>query len=85
MNDNKNTSEIFNLSLLKEALDCGIISTDSVLDTLMSTKREQVRKIHTYAITPPAKVADGGRPAIRGQTEKERISRQKRKMNYWIS
>ena len=43
MNDNKNTSEIFNLSLLKEALDCGIISTDSVLDTLMSTKREQVR------------------------------------------
>lgn len=55
MNDNKNTSEIFNLSLLKEALDCGIISTDSVLDTLMSTKREQVRKIHTYAINTTSK------------------------------
>lgn len=81
----KNTSEIFNLSLLKEALDCGIISTDSVLDTLMSTKREQVRK---YILTPShrqQKRADGGRPAIRGQTEKERISRHKRKMNYWIS
>ena len=59
MNDNKNTSEIFNLSLLKEALECGILDTDSVLDTLMSTKREQVRKIHNYAITPPAK--EGGR------------------------
>lgn len=85
MNDNKNTSEIFNLSLLKEALDCGIISTDSVLDTLMSTKREQVRKIHTYAITPPAKEGgrwqtcykgtDGKRKNIKAQTEDELLDK----------
>ena len=85
MNDNKNTSEIFNLSLLKEALDCGIISTDSVLDTLMSTKREQVRKIHNYAITPPAKEggrwqtcykgSDGKRKNIKAQTEDELLDK----------
>ena len=85
MNDNKNTSEIFNLSLLKEALDCGIIRPDSVLDTLMSTKREQVRKIHTYAITPPAKEggrwqtcykgSDGKRKNIKAQTEDELLDK----------
>lgn len=85
MDNMKNPSEIFNLSLLKEALDCGIISTDSVLDTLMSTKREQVRKIHTYAITPPAKEggrwqtcykgADGKRKNIKAQTEDELLDK----------
>ena len=85
MNDIKNTSEISNLSLLKEALDYGIISTDSVLDTLMSTKREQVRKIHTYAITPPAKEggrwqtcykgSDGKRKNIKAPTEDELLDK----------
>ena len=85
MNDNKNTSEIFNLSLLKEALECGILDTDSVLDTLMSTKREQVRKIHNYAITPPAKEggrwqtcykgSDGKRKNIKAQTEDELLDK----------
>lgn len=78
-------SEIFNFSLLKEALDCGIISTDSVLDTLMSTKREQVRKIHTYAITQPSKEggrwqtcykgSDGKRKNIKAQTENELLDK----------
>ena len=54
MNNLRNASEIFPLSLLKDALDCGIIPVDSVLDTLMSTKREKIKKIHTYAITPPS-------------------------------
>ena len=58
MNNLRNASEIFPLSLLKDALDCGIIPVDSVLDTLMSTKREKIKKIHTYAITPPS--LDGG-------------------------
>lgn len=85
MENIKNTSEIFNLSLLKEALDCGIISTDSVLDTLMSTKREHIRKIHTYAITPPAKEggrwqtcykgSDGKRKNIKAQTEDELLDK----------
>ena len=47
------------LSFLKKAYEEGIISADSVLDTLMSIKREQVRKMHPYAITPPSK--EGGR------------------------
>ena len=71
--------------LLKEALDCGIINADSVLDMLMSTKREQIRKIHTYAITPPAKEggrwqtcykgADGKRKNIKAQTEEELLDK----------
>ncbi len=44
---------------MKDAIDYGIISVDSVLGTLMSTKREKIKKIHTYAITPPSK--EGGR------------------------
>lgn len=43
------TSEI-----LQNAVELGIINIDSVLDMLMSSKRENVLKIHPYAITPPA-------------------------------
>ena len=78
-------SEIFQLSLLKDALNCGILNADSVLDTLMSTKREQVKKIHPYAITPPSsekgrwqtfyKKADGNRKNIKAQTEEELLDK----------
>lgn len=47
-------SEGTKLSLLKEALENGTIGVDSVLDTIMATKREQVKKLHTYAITAPS-------------------------------
>lgn len=83
--DTRNNSESLNLSLLKEALDSGIISIDSVLDTLMSTKKEQVKKIHTYAITPPTKEggrwqtcykgSDGKRKNIKAQTEEELLDK----------
>ena len=39
--------------LLREAIEDGIISADSVLDTIMATKRQQIRNIHPYAITYP--------------------------------
>lgn len=39
MNHIKNSSEIFNLSLLKEALDYGITSTGNVFNTLVNKKR----------------------------------------------
>lgn len=78
-------SEIFQLSLLKDALNCGILNADSVLDMLMSTKREQVKKIHPYAITPPSsekgrwqtfyKKADGKRKNIKAQTEEELLDK----------
>lgn len=85
MNNLRNASEIFPLSLLKDALDCGIIPVDSVLDTLMSTKREKIKKIHTYAITPPSKEGgrwqtcykgpDGKRKNIKAQTEEELLDK----------
>lgn len=37
----------------------GIINTDNVLNIIMANKKEQVRKLHPYNITPPAK--EGGR------------------------
>lgn len=76
-----NIDENLNLSLLKEAIHCGIINADSVLDTLMSTKRERIEKIHNYAITPPSKNgkrwqtcykgADGKKKSVKAQTEEE--------------
>lgn len=74
-----------NLSLLKEALDCGILSLDSVLDKLMSIKREQIKKLHPYAITPPPtergrwqtcyREPNGKRKNIKAQTEEELLDK----------
>lgn len=70
---------------LKEALDAGILSTDRVLDIAMAAKREQDRKIHTYAITPPAKEegrwqtcykgTDGKRKNIKAPTKEELLDK----------
>lgn len=83
--DTNNYSANSNLSLLKDALDYGILSVDSVLDKLMSTKREQIKKLHPYAITPPAtengrwqtcyREADGKRKNIKAQTEEELLDK----------
>lgn len=68
-------------SLLKELLNYSILDVDSVLDTLMATKREQILKIHPYMITPPAtedgrwqtcyKDAAGKRKNIKARTKEE--------------
>ena len=81
----KNSLEIFRLSLLNDFPGSGILDTDSVLDMLMSSKRNQVRKIHSYAITPPSKEggrwqtsyqgADGKRKNIKAQTEEELLDK----------
>ena len=85
MDNLKNPSELFPLSLLKDAVDCGIIPVDSVLGMLMSTKREKIKKIHAYAITPPSKEGgrwqtcykgpDGKRRNIKAQTEEELLDK----------
>lgn len=77
--------EKISFSMLKDAVNCGIINIDSVLDTLMSTKREQILKMHTYAITPPAtengrwqtcyKDASGKRKNIKAQTKEELLDK----------
>lgn len=71
--------------LLKDAIDYGILSVDSVLDKIMLTKREQIKKKHPYAITPPAtdngrwqtcyKGLDGKRKNIKAQTEDELLDK----------
>lgn len=53
MEQTKNLRKTQSFPLLKEVIDYGIIDADSVLDMLMSNKREQILKIHPYAITPP--------------------------------
>ena len=44
MDDTTKLSHYMKLSLLKEAMDCGILNSDSVLDMLMSSKKEQIKK-----------------------------------------
>lgn len=71
--------ENLRLKILQEAAENGIVNLDSVLNTLMSQKREQVLKIHPYAITPPSnetgrwntyyKDERGKRKCIRAQTK----------------
>lgn len=73
--------------ILYQALESGIIEKeiDSVLDTLMATKREQVLKKHPYAITPPAgengrwqtcyRDAAGKRKNIKAQSKEELLDK----------
>lgn len=85
MDNTTKLSHYMELSLLKEALDCGILNSDSVLDMLMSSKKEQIKKIHPYAITPPSKGGgrwqtfykgtDGKRKNIKAQTEEDLLKK----------
>lgn len=85
MDNTTKLSHYMELSLLKEALDCGILNSDSVLDMLMSSKKEQIKKIHPYAITPPSKGegrwqtfykgTDGKRKNIKAQTEEDLLKK----------
>lgn len=84
MKENKKT-ENADFSILKDAVNAGILDIDSVLDTLMSTKREKILKIHSYAITPPAsengrwqtcyKDEKGKRKNIKAQTKEELLDK----------
>ena len=84
MKENKKTESI-KLSILKDAINSGIVDIDSVLDTLMSTKREKILKIHPYTITPPTtekgrfqtyyRDEAGKRKIIRAQTKEELLDK----------
>lgn len=85
MERQRKNKEVFDCSLLKDVLDSGIINIDSVLDEFMSTKKEQVKKVHPYSITSPAskngrwqtyyKSVDGKRKIVRAQTEDELLNK----------
>ncbi|MBD5463605.1 MAG: tyrosine-type recombinase/integrase [Lachnospiraceae bacterium] len=84
MKENKKTDNA-NLSILKDAVNSGILDIDSVLDMLMLTKREKLVKIHPYTITPPTtekgrwqtyyKDEAGKRKIIRAQTKEELLDK----------
>lgn len=84
MDDNRKTKNL-RLSLLKDALDYGILDIDSVLDMLMSKKRENILKMHPYAITPPStengrwqtcyKDEKGKRKNIKAQSKEELLDK----------
>lgn len=84
-NSSNDLTRPLSLSLLKEAVEWGIIEQDSVLDKLMSIKVEHIKKMHPYSITPPSttkgrwqtyyKGKDGKRKIIRAQTEQELLSK----------
>lgn len=71
--------------ILQNAVEFGIINMDSVLDMLMSTKREQILKLHPYAITPPSspngrwqtcyKDEKGKRKNIKAQSKEELLDK----------
>lgn len=83
--DSKSNFKNINITILKNALEDGIISQDSVFDMLMTAKKDRIRKIHKYAITPPS--GDGKRwqtyykgehvkrKIIKAQTENELIEK----------
>ncbi|MCM1252321.1 MAG: tyrosine-type recombinase/integrase [Clostridium sp.] len=83
--DNNKKSNNLRLTILKEAIDYGILDIDSVLDMLMSSKKEQILKIHPYAITPPAtengrwqtcyKDEAGKRKNIKAQSKEELLDK----------
>ncbi len=81
----KEISDGIKLSLLKEALESGTMNVDSVLDTIMASKREQVKKLHTCAITAPSnekgrwqtcyRDKDGKRINIKAPTEEKLLDK----------
>lgn len=73
------------ITLLNEAIACGILGIDGVRESIMATKRDKVKNLHTFAITPPSeknprwqtyyKIADGTRKLIRAQSEEELLDK----------
>ncbi len=72
-------------SVLKYALTNGILDLDRVYDMCMASKRDRVRSLHKYSITPPAREGDrwrtnytgkdGKRVTLRARTEEELLNK----------
>jgi len=82
---NNQINNNFQYELFQDAIKSGIISLDDVHGKIMASKRNQVKDLHTYAITPPSgkntrwqtyyKDVDGKRKIIRAQTEQELLDK----------
>lgn len=85
LKNSENLNQSDQLNLLNEAISAGIIPMDSVLDTLMASKRERVKKLHPYSITPPSgkdgrwqtryRTEQGTYKSIKAQTEEELLDK----------
>lgn len=83
--DNDRETKNLSLSLLKDALDYDILDIGSVLDTLMSKRKDTILKIHPYAITSPStpngrwqtcyKDEKGKRKNIKAQSKEELLDK----------
>ena len=72
-------------ALLQEAVSAGILDVDGVLDCIMKNKREQVSRLHRYAISPPSEAGgrwqtsykgpDGKRKNIKARTREELLDK----------
>lgn len=81
----KNLKKLEINHLLNDAISEGIIDIDNVLDTVMASKREKVRELHHYSITPPSKNgsrwqtwykdSNGKMKNIKAQTEEELLEK----------
>lgn len=75
----------YQLMVLQQALESGILSVDGVHDMIMASKREQIKTLHPFKITPPNKNGsrwqtyykneDGSRKTVRAQSEKELLDK----------
>jgi integrase len=72
---NITNNEFTKINLLQEAVDEGILELDSVLNILMASKREQVRKLHPYAITPPTKAGGRWQTYYKDANQKRKVIR----------
>ena len=63
----------------------GIINMDSLLDMLMSKKKDIILKMHPYAITPPSTANGRWQTCYKDEKGRAKISRHNQKRNYWIS
>lgn len=79
MDNTTKLSHYMELSLLKEALDCGILNSDSVLDMLMSSKKNKLKKYTLMPLHRLQKTEADGRLSIKVLMEREKISKHKRK------
>lgn len=85
MKINQNLNKTVLSSLLRESIESDILSMDSVLDMLMSTKKNRLRNNIRMPSRLQPKRGAGGRPGIKGRTENERISKHNQRMSYGIN
>ena len=69
----KEIQELNEINKLQAVDKNNIMGLDSILNTLMASKREKVRKLHPYSITPPAKENGRWQTYYKGADKKRKL------------